>query len=143
MHEVAFLGFPIVISISDVSETIGSDKVYLPVFNEHLVTTGEFVSGVESLNLPNALWNDIFGAEMPEYDPEYEPDEPIPAGDYGDTTNIGNLRIRIPSDLKVYLMDESTLHQMLYRLNNYYSDKTPDDWTIDFQGVMWYNNSTK
>lgn len=135
LHEVAFLGFPIVISTSDVAESIGSDKVYLPVFDEHLVTTGEFISGSESLNLPNALWNDIFGAEMPEYDPEYEPDAPIPAGDYGDTTNTGNLRIRIPSDLKVYLMDESTLHQMLYRLNNYYRDKTPDDWTIDFQGV--------
>ena len=135
LHEIAFLGLPFCFSTAKATSAIGSDDIYLPVFDEHLITTGEYVNGAESLNLPNALWNDIFGAEMPEYDPEYEPDEPIPAGDYGDTTNIGNLRVRIPSDLKVYLMDESTLHQMLYRLNNYYSDKTPDDWTIDFQGV--------
>ena len=135
LHEIAFLGLPFCFSTAKATSAIGSDDIYLPVFDEHLITTGEYVNGAESLNLPNALWNDIFGAEMPEYDPEYEPDEPIPAGDYGDTTNIGNLRVRIPSDLKVYLMDEATLHQMLYRLNNYYSDKTPDDWAIDFQGV--------
>lgn len=135
LHEVAFMGFPIVIDGAYLSRSIGDDNVYLPVFDDHIITTGEFISGAESLNLPNAAWTDIFGDEMPEYDPEYEPDEPIPEKDYGDTTNTGSLRIRIPSDLKVYLMDESTLHQMLYRLNNYYSDKTPDDWTIDFQGV--------
>lgn len=135
LHEIAFLGLPFCFSTAKATSAIGSDDIYLPVFDEHMVTTGEYVNGAESLTLPNAAWTDIFGDEMPEYDPNYEPDEPVPDDDYGDTTNLGNLRIRIPSDLKVYLMDESTLHQMLYRLNNYYSDKTPDDWTIDFQGV--------
>lgn len=135
LHEVAYIGLPFTYSSAYVGENIGHSEIYLPVFDEHMITTGNFISGADSLELPNATWNDVFGADMPEYDPTYEPDEPIPDDDYGDTTNTGNLRIRIPSDLKVYLMDESTLHQMLYRLNNYYSDKTPDDWTIDFQGV--------
>lgn len=135
LHEISFLGLPFCFSTAKATSAIGSDDIYLPVFDEHLITTGEYANGAASLDLPNATWTDIFGDTMPEYDPEYEPDEPIPTEDYGDTSNIGNLRVRIPSDLKVYLMDESTLHQMLYRLNNYYSDKTPDDWTIDFQGV--------
>lgn len=135
LHEIAFLGLPFCFSTAKATSAIGSDDIYLPVFDEHMITTGEYKNGSASLELPNATWGDVFGADMPEYDPTYEPDEPIPEKDYGDTSNLGNLRIRIPSDLKVYLMDESTLHQMLYRLNNYYSDKTPDDWTIDFQGV--------
>ena len=135
LHEIAFLGLPFITQRTDYAKSIGDNDVYLPVFDEHMVTTGEYIAGSDSLTLPNAQWGDVFGSEMPEYDPEYEPDEPIPVEDYGDTTNIGSLRIRIPSDLKVYLMDESTLHQMLYKLNNYYTDKTPDDWTIDFQGV--------
>lgn len=135
LHELAFIGLPFCRKYADGNKLIGDNDIYVPVFDEHNITTGDFKYGTDAITLPNAIWGDIFGAEMPEYDPTYEPDEPIPVDDYGDTTNTGKIRVRIPSDLKVYLMDESTLHQMLYRLNNYYSDKTPDDWTIDFQGV--------
>lgn len=135
LHEFAFMGLPIVTSVSDRGKAIGDNDVYLPVFDEHLITTGEFISGAESLNLPNALWNDIFGAEMPEYDPEYEPDEPIPAGDYGDTNNLGSVRATFPNGFKVYLMAANTYYQFLQAINSYYNDKTPDDWTVDFQGV--------
>lgn len=59
-------------------ESIGDTHVFLPVFDEHTITTGEYVSGPESLALPNATWGDIFGDTMPVYDPNYIPPEPGP-----------------------------------------------------------------
>lgn len=142
LHEAAFLGFPIVISTSDVSETIGSDKVYLPVFDEHLITTGEFISGAESLTLPNALWNDIFGSEMPEYDPDYEPDEPVPpSGDFGDLNDRGIYTNRFPSKLNVWcfynVAPHDDIESVITAINNLYiTDPDGNEkWQLDFKGT--------
>ena len=75
-HEVAFLGFPFVESSNYVSENIGSEHVYLPVFNiAHMITTGRYVSGEESLQHSNASWGNIFDDSIPNWDSEYDPDE--------------------------------------------------------------------
>ena len=81
LHEVAFLGFPIALNHIAVTHNFGSADVYLPVFDDHMITTGEFKNGNDSLALINAQWTDIFSDGMPEYDPEYDPDPedyPVP-----------------------------------------------------------------
>ena len=135
LHEVAYIGLPFTYSTAYVGEDIGHSEIYLPVFDEHMITTGEFISGSDSLALSNATWGDVFGADMPEYDPDYEPDEPIPVDDYGDTNNLGSVRATFPNGFKVYLMSANTYYQFVQSVNSYYNDKSPDDWTIDFQGV--------
>lgn len=138
LHEVAFLGFPIVISTSDVAEPIGSDKVYLPIFDDHMITTGEFANGTAAIALPNATWRDVFGSEMPEYDPTYDP-EPGPGPDddqdYGDITNLGRNR-HFYSGLKIHAMAAGNFSSgFVYRLNQLYDGATsPEEWEIDFQG---------
>lgn len=87
MHELAFIGFPIAKTYSDCNAAIGTNGILLPVFDEHLITTGDYVSGSDSLALPNASWRDVFGATMPDYDPNYNPD---PEPDEGDTGNLNN-----------------------------------------------------
>lgn len=75
LHEVAFLGFPIALNYISITHNFGDSDTYLPVFDlAHMITTGEFKKGPESLTLPNASWQDIFSDTMPEYDPTYDPD---------------------------------------------------------------------
>lgn len=74
LHEIAFLGLPFCFSTSKASSAIGSDDIYLPIFDEHMITTGEYANGAASLALPNATWGNVFGVDMPAYDPDYDPD---------------------------------------------------------------------
>lgn len=136
LHECAFLGFPIVLNHISVYHNFGEADVYLPVFDEHQITTGDFKNGAESLTLPCAQWTDIFGSSMPEYDPTYDP-EPTPSenDDYGDTSNRGAARGVFPSQYNIYLLSSLDFRSLTADLNGYYQNKTPDDWTIDFQGV--------
>ena len=79
LHELAFIGFPIIFERSYYDQEIGTDGVYLPVFDDNLITTGNFVEGEDSLSLPNASWNNIYDTSMPTYDPNYHPSpEPGP-----------------------------------------------------------------
>ena len=137
LHEVAFLGFPFVISEDYINEPIGSTYVHLPVFDyEHMITTGKYVRGADSLQLNNALWQNIFDDNIPNWDPTYEPpDTEEQEKDYGDTSNRGGKRGRFPSELNVYLLSSLDYRAFIGELNAYYSGLTPDDWTLDFQGV--------
>lgn len=139
LHEVAFLGFPIVISTSDYAENIGSNKVYLPVFDDHMITTGEFLSGSASLDLPNATWGDIFGEEMPEYDPEYDPDTPPdPDEDYGYLNNKPLTYRAYSSNNRVYALTAAQYNQFIKDINSLYLDD-PDtgfaSFQLDFKGT--------
>lgn len=141
LHELAFLGFPIVASTSHLASTIGDNDVFVPVFDEHLITTGEYLSGSESLSLPNATWGDIFSVDMPEYDPTYDPTPgpgpgPDDEEDEGDLTNLG--ASRQPSLFNVvtfYAMNYLEFYGFINELNDYYHGRTPEEWTVDFQGV--------
>ena len=141
LHEFAYMGLPIVTTTSDRSKAIGDNDVYLPVFDEHMVTTGDYVSGSASLDLPNAAWNDIFGAEMPEYDPEYEPDiPPEPDNDFGNLYNLGNSSNRFDSKLNVWcfygVAPHTTINTVLDAINDLYiSDPDGNSkWQLDFKG---------
>lgn len=138
LHEVAFLGFPIVIDIADVGEPIGSNKVYLPEFDEHVVTTGNFISGISALTLPNATWHDIFGVDMPVYDPEYEPETPvIPDYDTGDIPNVGLRTRRFGSHLNVWCLYQNQIDTIITAINDVYQSSADPvtQWQTDFQGA--------
>ena len=87
-HEVAFYGFEFYISWGNADGgtfEVGSDDLYLPKFDEHLITTGMYTSGTASLSEPNATWGNVFGDDMPVYDYNYNPNPhpgptPIPSG---------------------------------------------------------------
>lgn len=139
IHEVAFLGFPVVISTSETTESIGSDKVYLPVFDDHMITTGEVVNGLASLDLPNATWGDIFGADMPDYDPDYDPDAPpSPDDDYGYLDNKPLTYRSYSSNNRIYALTAAQYNQFIKDVNSLYLDD-PDtgfaSFQLDFKGT--------
>ena len=82
-HEIAFLGLPFINgwSANYATQNIGDADVYLPVFDDHMLTTGTYVRGAAALELPNALWQNVFDDTMPDYDSEYNPNpgpRPVP-----------------------------------------------------------------
>ena len=83
-HEVAFYGFEFYICWGNAGGgtfEVGSDDLFLPKFDEHLITTGNYTSGTASLSEPNASWGNVFDDTMPEYDYEYNPSpQPGPGG---------------------------------------------------------------
>lgn len=83
-HEVAFYGFEFYICWGNAGGgtfEVGSDDLFLPKFDEHLITTGMYTSGSASLSEPNATWGNVFDDSMPEYDSEYNPSpQPGPGG---------------------------------------------------------------
>lgn len=81
-HEVAFYGFEFYICWGNAGGgtfEVGSDDLFLPKFDEHLITTGNYTSGAASLSEPNATWGNVFDDTMPDYDYEYNP-SPEPPG---------------------------------------------------------------
>lgn len=141
IHELAFLGFPIVASTSHLASEIGDNDVYVPVFDDHVITTGEYLTGSAASALTNATWGDIFGLNMPEYDPTYDPTPgpgpgPDDDEDEGDLTNLGAARQpSLFSVLTFYAMNYLEFYGFINELNDYYHGRTPEEWTIDFQGV--------
>ena len=135
LHEVAFLGFPIVCNSTAATHDFGEDDVYLPVFDNHLITTGEYQSGETSTSLINAAWSDIFGVTMPEYDPEYDPTpQPEPGQDGGDITNTTLNRFSNAGGLKQYVLSEAKLIELTAFLNGTYLP-TSADLDADFKGT--------
>lgn len=139
LHELAFIGLPIYTDTTKLTipPSTGDTTIYIPVFDlEHMMTTGQFKNGAAGSALPNAQWGDIFADTMPEYDPDYVPPEPEPEEkDSGDTKNLGRGLHFFPDSYHIYLLSGSEFYQAMVELNSYYSDKTPDDWSVDFQGV--------
>ena len=75
-HEVAFYGFEFFIQWGNSTGgtwSVGDDDLFLPKFDEHLITTGNYTSGTASLSEPNATWGNVFDDSMPDYDYEYNP----------------------------------------------------------------------
>lgn len=99
-HEVAFYGFEFYIGWGNATGgtfTVGSDDLYLPKFDEHLITTGMYTSGTASLSEPNASWGNVFDDTMPDYDVDYNP-SPQP-GPGGGGMTIGGSQTNYPNGL--------------------------------------------
>lgn len=131
-HETAFYGFEFVIlwgneTLNQV--TLGSEDFYLPKFDEHLITTGEYVGGQAALNEPNATWGNVFGDDMPEYDYNYNPApgdlDPLPDEDGGFINMRHYQDLVLLGSNQYYAMNASELIQFITDVNGQYADTQP------------------
>lgn len=140
-HEVAFYGFQFYISWGNstgATWSIGDDDLFLPVFDEHLITTGNYTSGAASLSEINATWGNVFDDSVPEYDVEYNP-APTPQGDDekdGGKLNNNDYRgINLTGSNKFYALDETELNNFINFINGMYTSDTDDtQLKVDFKG---------
>lgn len=133
LHELAFIGFPIIFERSYYDSEVGSAGVYLPIFDNNQITTGEFLEGTESLNLPNATWQDIFDSSMPNYDPNYRPTPDPGEEDRGDLENQLPRRFGT-SGTKKFVCSENTINALQQYLNGTYLP-TDAHFIEDFKGT--------
>ena len=140
-HEVAFYGFQFYISWGNAyggTWSVGDDDLFLPKFDEHLITTGLYTSGAASLAEDNATWGNVFADDMPDYDSEYnpKPDEKNKDEiDSGDLYNFGSWN-KFPSCLTAYAMSLEKFQSVLQSINSMYQTD-PDgvkQWELDFKG---------
>lgn len=134
-HELAFIGFPFVMA-NNQSGNIGDNNVSVPIFDDHIITTGRYYTGAAGATLPNAQWGDIFSDTMPEYDPDYNPPQPSPGGDEsdrGDLTNRTPLRRTTSGTIK-YVCSFADINNLQNFLNGTYSPSEVQ-WIEDFKGT--------
>lgn len=131
LTQIAYLGFPFVYdnSLARYGQ-IGDTGVYLPVFDDKGVTTGEYKDGADALALANSQWVD--GRESG-YDP-YAPEQPED-GDTGDLNNFPTYQNRYANANAVYALDESNFIKFVGDVNNLYLTDTDDTrMKLDFKG---------
>ena len=134
-HELAFIGFPFVMGYNQTGN-IGDNNVSVPVFDAHMITTGNYVTGAASLQLSNAQWGDIFSDTMPEYDPNYNPPKPSSGESDGGFLNNSTYRaVKLAGSNEFYAMDVGELRSLMTFINGMYQGD-PDDTQlkIDFKG---------
>lgn len=132
LKQIAYLGFPFVIAYADVQKAIGQQGVYLPVFDENGVTTGEYEEGAAALDLPNSDWTD--GRQS-----GYDPNRP-PTPEDGDTGDLGNFRnftdtTHFNYPCTVYALTETNFRNFAEALNSLYlTDEDTTQMELDFKG---------
>lgn len=134
-HELAYIGFPFVMDYTQTGN-IGDNNVSVPIFDDHMITTGRFYTGAAGATLPNATWGDIFSDTMPEYDPNYIPPQPSPGGDEsdrGDLTNQTPTRRTTAGTIK-YVCSFADINNLQNFLNGSYSPSEVQ-WIEDFKGT--------
>lgn len=140
-HEVAFYGFEFYICWGNASGgtfEVGSDDLFLPKFDEHLITTGNYTSGTASLSETNATWSNVFDDSMPTYDKDYNPKPDKTSkdeNDSGDLYNFGSWN-KFPSCLTAYAMSLEKFQSVLQSINSMYQTDTDGvkQWELDFKG---------
>lgn len=134
-HELAYIGFPFVMAYNQTGN-IGDNNVSIPVFDDHLITTGRYYTGAAGATLPNSQWGDIFSDTMPEYDPNYIPPKPSPGSDEsdrGELTNRTPTRRTTAGTLK-YVCTFADINNLQNFLNGSYSPSEVQ-WIEDFKGT--------
>lgn len=131
LTQIAYLGFPFVYDYEKARYgQIGDEGVFLPVFDDKGVTTGEYKEGRAAIRLPNSDWVD--GRESG-FDP-YTP-EPSEDGDTGDLNNFPTFQNRYANANAVYALDESNFIKFVGDVNNLYLTDTDDTrLKLDFKG---------
>lgn len=135
-HELAFIGFPFAISESQ-RGFIGDNNVNVPIFDAHMITTGNYVTGAAASQLPNSQWGDIFSDTMPEYDPNYNPPKPSGGGesDGGFLNNSTYRAVKLAGSNEFYAMDVGELRNLMTFINGMYQGDSDDtQLKIDFKG---------
>lgn len=110
MKQVAFLGFPFVYDPDDAAQgKIGDIGVYLPVFDENGITTGDYKEGTDALRLPNSEWVDSregSGYDPTKVDPSPSSDPMLPVGlNFTLASNGTGIWALTPSNLNEVLDD--------------------------------------
>lgn len=133
LKQIAYLGLPFVYDPDDaVRGQIGDIGVYLPVFDDNGITTGDYKEGTDALRLPNSEWVD--GRESG-YDPNVRP---TPENhDTGDIPNVGNYLRRFGNHLKVWCLYQNDVNTIVAAINDLYQSSADPvtEWQTDFQGV--------
>lgn len=131
MRELAYIGLPFVLRRSDVALPFGNEGVYLPVFDSQRCTTGEYVNGADSLNLPNANWQWIYQLDVLPPDIPPQPNEE----DSGDLNNHSSYLHRYANPNAVYALTEQNFLNFINDINGLYlSDPDDTQLKIDFKG---------
>ena len=144
LHEMSFYGLPLCTNQSAATSamwTTQQESIFIPQFDSHFVTTGNFVTLKKSYELdPTGQydWGDIFAEDAPvnAYDPSYQPTPEHGEDDFGDLENKGAYRI-FPTTLNCYALNATELTQFMYILNGLYLTD-PDGntkWNLDFKGT--------
>lgn len=133
LHQVAYLGFWFTVDENVAMYGImgESDDIYLPIFNDNGIPTGEYVQGADAKNQKNYEWGtDVY--DKNKYSPSSNPD----ADDNSDTGDISS-RIHygeIISGVQYYALNATQMRNLIAFINEYdLSDG--NDWNTDFHGV--------
>ena len=144
LHEISFYGLPMATSYDTVRTaqwTVTQEKIYIPQFDTHMITTGRFTTLKESYATDSTgqyAWGDVFATNSPvnTYEPDYQPKPAQSENDFGDLENRGAHRV-FPTTLNIYKLNITELVQFLHTLNSLYINQSEaiDAWTIDFKGT--------
>lgn len=144
LHELAFYGLPLVTSYDDARNaawSVTQESVYIPEFDGHMITTGNFVTLKKSYELDNTGqfdWGDIFGSvdAINEYDADYQPPVHREDNDFGDIYNRGSYRY-FPSGHNIYKLNVSELTQFMQAVSSLYLTDADgvEHWQLDFKGT--------
>lgn len=129
LEQIAYLGFPFVYDPDNAARgQIGDLGVYLPVFDENGVTTGNYEEGTNALRLPNSEWID--GREGAGYDPDRREND-----DFGYLYNPFT-DSRFGTALNVWTMYQQDMIDVIDSINNLWL-QDPDGnskWQLNFKG---------
>ena len=135
LRDVAFLGFWFSEDATTAQRALTGElcfdnKMHIPVFDSKGVTTGEWKSGTDAANEPNAKWNDPFN------DSPYNPQGGGGDDDFGDLENI-HTKNRYPTTLNIYLMSGAEYANFVQAVNGIYANDPQgvSQWTLDFNGA--------
>lgn len=144
LHEMSFYGLPLCTNYTAATSamwTTQQESIFIPQFDSHFVTTGNFVTLKKSYELaPTGQfdWGDIFAVDAPvnDYDPSYQPTPEHGEDDFGDLENKGGYRI-FPTTLNCYALNATELTQFMYILNGLYLNDQDGNtkWQLDFKGT--------
>lgn len=133
LKEVAYLGFwfsedQTIARTGKTGTSCDSSLMHIPVFDNNGVTTGEWKSGTDAAQEPNAEWNN------PYEDNPYKPGGDDDDGDSGDITSSTPPRYSNSAGLNYYVCTETNIYDLLGYLNGTYLP-TYDTNVADFKGT--------
>ena len=138
--------YDVVNGTADLSSATENGKyIFMPKFDEHLVTTGEYVSAYDINSNPlaysdlvNINWGWRFNlSDDYTYDPTYDPPAPTPDIDDTDVIIRNNYnpygRFFVP--LKKWCMYQQNVEEVVNAINSLYlSNPDGTQWELDFKG---------
>ena len=144
LHEMSFYGLPLCTNYASATSAMWTptqDNIYIPEFDGHMITTGNFVTLKRSYELDNNgqyEWGNIFGdvEAINDYDADYQPPVHRDDNDFGDIYNRGGYRY-FPSGHHIYKLNATELTQFMQAISSLYLTD-PDgveNWTLDFKGT--------